>query len=360
MLCLDSNYNDFVSCPTGTVASNSSAGGLCGVLDDGARRLMSRGLAPSTRRSYRVGQEHFLRLCNLLQVPAVPASGDVLLQFAAFMSRSVGHGAVHLYLAAVRMLHMRALRAGPLASRPRLSLLLLGVQRVRGSGHTGPARLPITGRILRALKRVICRSRILSDRDRLMIWAACGTACFGFVSVSEVVSPAVCQCDSLRTMLGNDITFHSGCAFLNLKASKTDTGQKGCVVVLASTGQPVCPVGALGSCMQVGQAVLGRPLFAWQDGQYLTREAFTTQLRTLLLQLGLPVDRFARHRFRIGAAASAANGAISASVIQSMGRWSSEAFRRYLCADVPAFRRVAAALARGWHCVGTGVRVPGG
>ena len=68
------------------------------------------------------------------------------------------------------------------------------------------------------------------------------------------------------------------------------------------------------------------PLYIFIDGKYLTRQFVAN-----LLSLALPhVPNINTHSFRIGGASAAASAGIPDSVIQILGRWSSDAYKRYL------------------------------
>ncbi|MGL5102545.1 MAG: hypothetical protein ACRC6N_08390, partial [Plesiomonas sp.] len=53
----------------------------------------------------------------------------------------------------------------------------------------------------------------------------------------------------------------------------------------------------------------------------------------VLIQSGIPADNFSSHSFRIGAATTAAQKGLSQHQIQTLGRWSSEAFKSYIRSD---------------------------
>jgi hypothetical protein len=53
-------------------------------------------------------------------------------------------------------------------------------------------------------------------------------------------------------------------------------------------------------------------------------------MRETLLAAGVEYHRFSGHSFRIGAATTAAARGVADSTIQTLGRWKSESFRRYI------------------------------
>ena len=72
------------------------------------------------------------------------------------------------------------------------------------------------------------------------------------------------------------------------------------------------------------------PLFAYVDGTPMLRREFDFLLKHLLEFCGLSSQVFKGHSFRIGAATSAALRGESDAQIRAAGRWSSDAFRKYI------------------------------
>ena len=72
------------------------------------------------------------------------------------------------------------------------------------------------------------------------------------------------------------------------------------------------------------------PLFIHSDGTPLTRPKLVTEVRGALTGDGMDLSRYTGHSFRIGAASSAAQAGVPDSLIQTLGRWRSSAFQRYI------------------------------
>ena len=66
------------------------------------------------------------------------------------------------------------------------------------------------------------------------------------------------------------------------------------------------------------------------DGSPLTKAFFVASVRQALVRFGVNPRSYAGHSFRIGAAMAAAEAGVEDSVIQSLGRWNSTAFLRYI------------------------------
>lgn len=72
------------------------------------------------------------------------------------------------------------------------------------------------------------------------------------------------------------------------------------------------------------------PLFSFMDGAPISRSFFTQHLKSVISFCNLNLQQFHTHSFRIGAASTAASLGFSELQIQTMGRWHSTAFRKYI------------------------------
>lgn len=72
------------------------------------------------------------------------------------------------------------------------------------------------------------------------------------------------------------------------------------------------------------------PLFSFTDGIPISKQFFTQQLRLALSFCHFDLNRYQSHSFRIGAATTAATRGFTELQIQTMGRWKSNAFRKYI------------------------------
>lgn len=72
-----------------------------------------------------------------------------------------------------------------------------------------------------------------------------------------------------------------------------------------------------------------QPLFFFMDGVPVSRQFFT-ELWLALSFCNLNLHQYQTHSFRIGAATTAADRFVTEHQIQQMGRWKSNAFKRYI------------------------------
>lgn len=117
---------------------------------------------------------------------------------------------------------------------------------------------------------------------------------------------------------------------INLKHSKTDKLCVGRPVVISQIGSNFCPFLSMSRYLRGRRgAAASDPLFVIPEGNPLSRYWFCCRLRLLCMKCGLDPDRYTAHSFRIGAATSAASK-VSTATLMKMGRWTSNAFERYV------------------------------
>ena len=71
----------------------------------------------------------------------------------------------------------------------------------------------------------------------------------------------------------------------------------------------------------------------------LTRQSFNVQLKILLDHLGLDNRQYSSHSFRHGAATSCSAAGVEDHLIQTLGRWSSNCYIRYIHTPESAISR---------------------
>ncbi len=224
---------------------------------------------------------------------------------------------VSSYIAAVRSWHIDLGAPDPTRGATRLARLLRGIRRSRSS----PAltRLPVTNRLMDVLQSVLSAPVF----DHVMFWAACCTAFFGFLRVSEFTCPGVYV--PSRHLSLSDIQWDAGGHYrLFLKSSKTDQFHQGCTILIGPSGHQICPVAALSRYLAIRGSSPG-PLFLCVTGVPLSPSMVNAWLRFILKAVGVP-GKYSSPSFRIGAATSAALAGVPDHVIKILGRWSSDCY----------------------------------
>ena len=170
-------------------------------------------------------------------------------------------------------------------------------------------------------------------------------AFLGFLRAGEFTCPSL-QAFAPDMLSPQDVSVDShndpSSVMVRLRRSKADPFGAGVTIFLGKTGQSICPVAALLSYMVLRGSTPG-PLFKFQDGSPLSKPKLLADLRQALEHQGFDCVGITGHSFRIGAASTAARVGLEDSLIQTMGRWRSSAYLRYI--RIPG-RTLAATSAR--------------
>uniref|UniRef100_A0A7M5X404 Uncharacterized protein n=3 Tax=Clytia hemisphaerica TaxID=252671 RepID=A0A7M5X404_9CNID len=289
--------------------------------------LLKDSLAPSTQATYMSGIRSYINFCDSHGLIPFPSSEALLCFFSVFsFNRGIACKTIKVYITGV--LHQNSMLGSslPLALMPILHRVIRGIRRRQGNSLTRRPRKPITTSHLRVISRflLLCSH---PTQDKYMLLAACLTAFFGLLRVSEFSCPSQSRYDPSIHLMKSDVTFNLNHSLMTIriKGSKTDPFRQGVNIRIAATSNNICPVGAMRNYLALRSSKPG-PLFQFHDGKLLTR-------RTLyaLLEQSLPsVSDLNTHSFRIGGASAALSAGASDSMIRIMGRWSSDCYLRYL------------------------------
>ena len=217
------------------------------------------------------------------------------------------------------------------SSLPVLKRVQAGISRLQLLKDSPPKlRLPITAKILSQMKSVLSEG---CYPEKTLLWAVCCTAFFGFFRLGELLVDNPKAFCSATDLAWGDIAVDNPAApqmvRIHLKTSKTDQLGAGSDIIIGRTDSNLCPVSAILSYISLRGTRPG-PFFIDSTARPLTKARFVAALRGILARVGLPEHHFAGHSFRIGAATSAALAGVEDSTIQTLGRWHSTAFLRYI------------------------------
>jgi len=121
-----------------------------------------------------------------------------LIQYVAYLAKSVKHSTIKGYLAAVHHFHIRHGYQLNLRKFLRLHLVCRGIKRSQGS--TIRTRLSITVPHLKFFYSLLA-IRYTANYDSLMIWAAMTLAFFGFMRLGELTCNSQFNSDAHLTSL---------------------------------------------------------------------------------------------------------------------------------------------------------------
>ena len=304
------------------------------------RRLWSLSLASSTRRSYATGLRAFKRFLYLNRItrPFNQCFDEQTLQY--FISYCIGvlhicSNSIRSYLAGIRYYCLATGRPDPLChsngdKKFSFRVLLKAAEKVQHQPRH--YRLPILNTLLFRICKQLNGSFFGIYWDSLLRASLC-TAFYGFLRPGEFTTV---NFDASRNLTLSDLNFSWNRAVLLLKRSKTDRCNRGVYIPYYRTNNNLCPIRQLRTYLKYRSQLFyhlspnATPLFITPSGRALSPQEFVKHLRHVLSSLGVDPSRYSGHSIRIGAASTAAKAGIPVYLIKILGRWSSEAYRRYI------------------------------
>ena len=304
-----------------------------------ANTLLSEALPPSTLRAYTSAFSNYRVFCFHTSSPVVPVTESTLILYCTYLSARVAAKTIKHYLSGIRYHVIMSGHHWDTSGMSHLYYLFRGIKRTQGNKYLRPLRQPITVSHLRLILTRLRQSN-LPLIDRRLWWSACTLAYFGLLRVSEYSSPTRATTHS-GTLSVDDISFNSNFTTMtvNIKASKTDPFRQGCLITIGSTLNSLCPINALRVYLSARQHPHMSPLFIFADHSFLTRGHIERFITTTLTEVNVHT-----HSFRIGGATALAAAGVPDSTIQTVGRWSSDCFMRYLRLSPATIQGLAAAM----------------
>lgn len=258
---------------------------------------------------------------------------QILIYFVAYCKeRGLRYQTIKHYLAGIKYQYITCNVETPL-QRPhellRLQIVLRGVK--KSQTNTTQRRLPVTLDILKAIIDVLNKG-FLGQYDSCMMAAACSMAFFGFLRCGEFANKASSCLKISDIAFENDNSNYT----LHLASSKTDVFREGAKVRITANNTSVCPVHYMRQYRDLRLRAGAKPhdpLFLNSHGSVLTRGYVLGNLKKILQKTGHDSHLYTGHSFRIGAATTAARVGIPDHLIQTLGRWSSDSYLRYIRVD---------------------------
>lgn len=183
------------------------------------------------------------------------------------------------------------------------------------------SRSPVSVELLRAMINRLYLQEGMTF-DFVLYRALFAVAFYGFCRIGEL---AISGSADHRLRIG-DLTVRVNEVDIVFRTFKHSTGMA--KVVMKANQDVCCPVRAVKEYLMLRPAGDG-PLFLSVSGAPVRREQVVAMLKRLALACGAS-GRFDGHSFRIGATTHAAQQGRSASDIKRLGRWSSDAYLRYV------------------------------
>ena len=276
-------------------------------------------MAPSTWQAYHKMWDTYRHFNEevLLKSPQLPLSPIEMVYFVAHLChKQLALSAITGHVSAISMVHKMNELPDP-AHSALLQRTLQGVQRNAPKSDTC---LPITQDLLTLMWQTAPMA--LADRyDVLLMRALIMVAFRGFFRLGELV-----QRRGVQVVQPSGLQYTEQGMSLTPPSSKTTPSP----VTVGVRKMPfMCPVAAVQEFVEARGPSPG-PLFTHADGSAFSHARVQVLLNVLFTACGMDPRIYKGHSFCIRAASEAARAGYSDAQIRLMGRWKSDAFRKYI------------------------------
>ncbi|XP_056308792.1 uncharacterized protein LOC130220585 [Danio aesculapii] len=294
--------------------------------------LILQALAPRTLQSYLTAWKTFKHFHSLYNTTFPNFSLLTITSFITYLhsNKHIQANSIKSYLSGIQFFHK--LMYGSISdsiANSQTSLLIKGIQKTHPP--LPDTRLPITHNILSKCISTL-RKGYLSFHTDHTLDAMFILAFFGFLRCSEFAVTSNFDPFIHPTIADLTLIDEETISFL-IKQSKTDQSRKGHCIYIFNIPSPTSPFQTLLAYIQYRKTLSLSPLaplFIDDAHHPVTRFWFQKHLKAVLHHSGFPSGSYSSHSFRIGAATTAAHKGLSQQHIQTLGRWSSDAFKSYI------------------------------
>ncbi|XP_078329270.1 integrase/recombinase xerD homolog isoform X1 [Crassostrea virginica] len=306
--------------------TNGDPGGTVENLSTVCHHLLSSALSQSSVNAYRHAWDLFRDWKPTLSLPVSVV--DVCNFTGHLFLKNYSASSIASHLSAISYVH-KVLDLQDPTQAFITKKILRGCQSL---GPTRDTRLPITPHILRRLLDALVHT-VPQYSLRILLRALFLLAFHAFLRLGEVAVKSSQK--SHLVLQRQDVTFdYNGpqlaAVQIIMRKHKTNKDHSPLVISLQSIpNSPYCPVNALFEYLNSAKHTSG-PLFQTVDALPISYSKVSAHLKSTVQFIGLDPDNFKGHSFRIGAATYAASLGFSDNLIQKLGRWNSDAFRRYI------------------------------
>ena len=318
-------------------------------------KLANHSLAESTWSSYRTAAKKLNQFSEQTGIPiSFPLNQATTLAFAGWLSNSgISCSTINTYISGVRQIH---LTLGLEPSQLRTSIVnqvLTGKENLEKiQPISKPTRIPITVKVLKLIKAEL-KATNFGNPDKLMIWLLCTVAFAGGFRCGELLCKKETEFDPKKDLLNRDMKLahiridskETASIQIKLKTQKSKKVKADQIIDIYESGGDICPIRAYKKwAASHKKRESSLPAFSWESGKPLTVKQFNKILKALVEEHLAPINgTISPHSFRSGLASTLATLGLEEHDLMEAGRWSSQAYHRYL--KLPRTRRMFVARA---------------
>ena len=284
---------------------------------------------PTYKRAWSLFYQFMSSILHDSSNSCFPVSPSVLALFIAYLyDKQYAPSTVNTYVSALGYSHK-------LAGLPDPTKVFYILQMLKGYNKKGfrlDNRLPVT---LPILTRILSTNITSSYYECCLFRAMCAVAFFAFLRIGEITvngknsSNPPLQFNQVSKLCNSSFTEAIKISFGDYKHNYN---QRPFSITMNRQACGPCPVQCILEYLEQGNHLPG-PFFQLRNGQAVPRSIFVTFLSSAIRQCGLNPAQYKGHSFRIGAASHAAAIGLTDSQIRVLGRWKSNAFRKYIRID---------------------------
>lgn len=305
---------------------------LASQLNNEIQQFRSHLFAESTKATYKTHRNTYLRFCHYMGYTPVPVHPAHLLQYAAFLARSLKPSSIVSYLNIIGILHKEFGLPNPLLNNWALKSLITGIKRAIGTPPN--QKLPISPDILLRLHATLNFTKSFDSS----FWAICLVAFYGLFRKSHLLPMSSKKFDSSKQLTKADFKFYSWGTLVTIRWSKTIQFRERVVEIPLPCipRSKLCPATAIAHAFSFTKSTAANSqAFNWLDDPSSTAHIFTynmfiTKLRDHFTLIGINPLSYAGHSFRRGGASFAYQSGVPLELIKALGDWRSDTILIYL------------------------------
>lgn len=289
------------------------------------RAAYSEGTSSNLRTQWRA----YLLFCSYFKFRSVPTNSNIICLYAQFLSFSITPQSIRNYLNGVRLLHLYLGEEFPFLKDFIVKVTLKGISRL--VSHTPKQALAITISSLLNMHEVLNMDCL----HELVVFTAALFAFFLLARLSNILPVSASKFDVGKDLCRRNIFFIDGHLVVVFNWTKTiQHGERQLVIPLVSIpSSPLCPVKAYTRMVSLIPASSISPAFVFPvqgNLKVLTKSSFIETFRKLLVRAEIPLaNSYTGHSFRRGGATWAFGIGVPGELIQIVGDWKSDCYKRY-------------------------------
>ena len=290
--------------------------------------IIKASLSAVTRRTYKRSWKRFEKFVQAImhKQTSLPCSHtDILFYIAHLHQQKLSPATIACHLSAVTYFHKMKGFEDPCKH----FLVGKAMTGIRNISKSCDIRLPITRPILGVLLDSLSKV-VRSSYDRKLLRAMFTMAFHAFLRIGEMVPRSPKFSSNTLTMHDITLTDNDNKCIVTLRKFKHSNKQGAQnIIIVKNVGKQHCPVHAACKYLKARGTKPG-PFFKQENGKPYLAGQFNQNLRKCLNYCGFSPSLYKGHSFRIGAATDAAEQGRSDAQIRHLGRWASDAYRKYI------------------------------